>query len=205
MTWISRLRPPRMLTLPTPSTRSRIGSIWSSINSRNFTGSKSDAHPNNATGADAASNFISRGRSTSSGKALTIRSIRSRTSFVAASMSVPHSKETRTVARPSDELERISFTPGTALTPSSIGRVTSSSTSSGLASSYVADTVTAGNVISGIISTGSFINATSPKIMTIKEIMVTKIGRLMEKLAMADMLIYPQTNIIKILRKASFQ
>ena len=35
--------------------------------------------------------------------------------------------------------------------------------------------------------------------------MVTKIGRLMEKLAMADMLIYPQTNIIKILRKASFQ
>lgn len=54
-------------------------------------------------------------------------------SLAAASRSVPQAKARRTLLLPSDEDELTSSTPGTALMASSMGRVMSSSTSSGLA------------------------------------------------------------------------
>ncbi len=48
-------------------------------------------------------------------------------------MSVPQEKETRTLLTPSEELELMLSTPATAATACSMGRVISSSTSSGLA------------------------------------------------------------------------
>ena len=62
------------------------------------------------------------------------RSSRSRTSAAAASRLVPQAKEMRTLLDPSEELEEISSTPGTALIASSMGRLMSCSTISGLES-----------------------------------------------------------------------
>ena len=56
-------------------------------------------------------------------------------SMAAVSMSVPHTKLTRTVLRPSDEVDVISSTPGTTATISSMMRVTRRSITSGLAPS----------------------------------------------------------------------
>jgi hypothetical protein len=60
-----------------------------------------------------------------------MRSRRSRTSLEASSRLAPQPKEMRTLLAPSAEVEVISCTPGTAATASSMGRVTSCSTSSG--------------------------------------------------------------------------
>ena len=60
-----------------------------------------------------------------------MRSTRVRTSSAASDRSVPQSKFRRTWLLPSDEVDSTRVTPGTALTACSIGRVMSSSISSG--------------------------------------------------------------------------
>ena len=65
-------------------------------------------------------------------------------SSAAASRLVPQPKVTRTLLRPSAETEVTSSTPGTADMASSMGRVISSSTSSGLAFSYSVETLKVG-------------------------------------------------------------
>ncbi len=79
----------------------------------------------------AGSNLRSMGRSTSSGRRGITRSSRSRMSSAAAFRSVPQSNSTRTLLLPSEETEKTSSTPGTALMASSMGRVMSCSISSG--------------------------------------------------------------------------
>ena len=58
-----------------------------------------------------------------------------------------------------------------------MGRVTSSSISSGLAFSYEVLTLRVGNVMSGIRSMGSLDRETPPRMMTMRTTMMVKMGR----------------------------
>ncbi|OPZ93043.1 MAG: hypothetical protein BWY73_00510 [candidate division TA06 bacterium ADurb.Bin417] len=130
---ISRSRPPITSRAATPGTRSMRYLICSSMIRRTWIGSRLLEAPMTRIGMLDGSNFLSVGRSISSGSRLITRSRRSRTSLAALSRFVPQANETRTRLLPSADSDEISSTPGTALMASSIGRVTSSSTSSGLA------------------------------------------------------------------------
>ena len=110
--------------------------------------------PSRRIGHAAESNRRKVGRSTSSGKTRITRSIRSRMSETASSRLAPQVNLMVIELTPSAETLVISSMPVTALTPRSIGRVISSSTSSGLASSYSVVMETAGKSISGKRSTG---------------------------------------------------
>ena len=99
--------------------------------SRSVTRSKFPSTPSPMMGDALASNFMMVGGSASSGSRPRTRSSRVRTSSSATFRLVPQAKFRRTVLDPSDEVELICSTPATALTPCSMGRVTSSSISSG--------------------------------------------------------------------------
>ena len=166
-----------MSSAATPGTRSmRVRTSWS-IRWRSLTGSRSDATPRIRIGKLARSNLRSAGRSASSGRLGTTRSMRSRMSAAAASRLVPHVNVTRMRLLPSTDVEVISCTPGTALSASSSGREIISSTSSGLASAHSVETLSVGHVTSGIRSTGTRMNATAPSRMTISVIITVPIGR----------------------------
>jgi hypothetical protein len=77
------------------------------------------------------SNLKMIGGSASSGSRPRTRSMRVRTSSAASLRSLPHTKLRRTMALPSDEVDSTRSSPATALTACSMGRVTSSSISSG--------------------------------------------------------------------------
>ena len=133
LTCISRWSPPQISREATPGTRSMRYLICVSIRRLVWMGSRSADAPRMRIGKLEGSNFRSLGRSTSSGRAEIMRSSRSRTSLEASSRSVPQVKEMRTLLLPSEDVEEISSTPGTAARASSTGRVISSSISSGLA------------------------------------------------------------------------
>ena len=82
-------------------------------------------------GIEVESNLNTVGASASSGMRPRTRSTRVRTSSAASLRSVPHAKLRRTLALPSDYVESTRSRPATALTACSMGRVTSSSISSG--------------------------------------------------------------------------
>ncbi len=130
-TRIWRRRPPSTVTAATPSARSRRGLIWFSATSRSATRSKSPSSPMLMMGKAVVSNLKIVGDSASSGSRARMRSIRVRTSSVASFRSVPHAKLSRTMPEPSEANELICSMPAMAATACSIGRVTSSSISSG--------------------------------------------------------------------------
>ena len=87
--------------------------------------------PIRRTGSAFESNLKIVGGSASSGSRLRMRSTRVRTSSAASDRSEPHSKFNRIWLLPSEELDSTRVMPGTALTACSMGRVISSSISSG--------------------------------------------------------------------------
>ena len=91
--------------------------------------------PSRMIGMEAELKRMSIGRSTSSGSIFSARSMRSRMSEMALSRLVPQVKRTMTELVSSELMEVISSMPVTALIWRSIGRVMSSSTSCGEASS----------------------------------------------------------------------
>ena len=97
--------------------------------------------------------------------------------MAAASISVPHTKLTRTRLCPSEDVDVISSTPGTVATISSMIWVTSRSITSGLAPSYSVRMVRVGSSMSGSMSICSRLRETAPRMTRIRVTMVVKIGR----------------------------
>ncbi len=120
-----------MVTAATPATRSRRGDRSLVAISRSVTASKSPSTPTPMIGNEFESNLKIVGGSASSGIRPRTRSTRVRTSSAASLRSVPQANCSRTMLEPSDEVEFTCSRPAIADTVCSIGRVTSSSISSG--------------------------------------------------------------------------
>ena len=180
-TRIWRRSPPWTVTAATPLTRSRRGESVRSAISRRATGSTSPS-PWTAIdmiGHDDESNLKITGGSASSGRRPRMRSMRLRRSSAASPRSVPHTKLSRVVLLPSDEVELSWSRPATALTVCSIGRVIDSSISRGPTPGYATRTVRLGNVRSGSRSTGSWTSEIEPSSTITALIMNIVTGRSM--------------------------
>ncbi len=156
-TWIRICRVTRPFTSirATPGTFSRpLTMVWSvsDVRSRGFI--VGDITASDTTGCVfSLSARITRGSFTSRGNVGRTWATLSRTSCIARAMSVDSRNSAKTWLCPSSELERMSFTPATALIAYSSGFVTSVSTDSGDAPGYVVITSTNGRLTSGICST----------------------------------------------------
>ena len=102
-TWISRLKPPRMLIAATPSTRSRRYLSFSSASWRSRQDSISPDRLSIITGKEERSNLNTTGGSASSGRLWRMRSTAARTSLSAVSSETPQAKRSCTRERPSAE------------------------------------------------------------------------------------------------------
>src|SRR5258706_15954764 len=178
-TW--RATPPEVRTWPTPGTFwKRFTITWSvsvvssrsvrvgEVTASDTTGCALSKSPRGMSGS-----FTSRGRP---GR---ISAIWSRTSWTPRDMSVSSRNSMSVSPRPSQALERITFTPLTVLTTSSTGLLMSFSTASGEAPGYWNWMKTNGTVMSGMRSTRRRLYENRPRTHNATITMVAKTGWLM--------------------------
>ena len=153
ITWISRSRPPTMLTAPTPRMFSIFSFTFFLATSVKSTMSRSPDTTTFSTAMESISSFCTTGASVPSGNSFLISSTLSRTSWAATSPSLSISNLMLTRENPSILWDLISSIPSTWLTDSSTTLVMEVSTSSGLAPAKVVCTSTYGTSTLGNIPT----------------------------------------------------
>ena len=178
-TCTSRSAPPFTSTLATPSTCSSAGF---STSRANFAVSASDFPPPLSvyvsTGVAPTSRREIAGSFTSSGSFERVCATRSRTCVAASWMSTPSLKKTIVVESPSRDCVRRRSIPLRETTASSIGLLTSCSTSEGEAPGYGTFTTTTGKETSGKRSVPRRDSPRNPNTMSATVTMTAKTGRL---------------------------
>ncbi len=142
---MARSRRPKSTTEATPWTVSTRGLTWWRTYSLASTTSRSDITGSHSTGSSAKFSLSTTGGSTSLGRRKRAWATLSRTSWAAMSISTPSSNSTTMKAIPCVVSLLSERTPATVFRYSSRTSVTSCSTTSGLAPSSTACTVTIGN------------------------------------------------------------
>ncbi len=181
LTCSSRTWPPFTSTAATPSIWPSSGLMSSSTIRRTTSeGSVADPTAYDEIGSAETSNRLMIGSLICSGSRARIAATFSRTSAVAACGSISSRSSMPTMDSPSAEVEITRLTPLMPATASSIGRVTSVSTSSGPAPGYGTSTLTKGKLTSGKRSMPSRPRETAPSTMKLTMTIVAKTGRLID-------------------------